>query len=727
MLTQIASGFQIFPIELLTFFFFLFFSFLIQQELKKGCTLMRRAAMAREEHQYSILLLCLGRIAAAPISNQASSPTSMTLVLQATDAFCNSTDLTLNNCSDHIQSYIQKCSSMTSVRHCTIQFGPGTFYLKPSSFGPMSYVALYYFPELSGGLTTLTLSGAGAVSRSTSKVDSSISSGPTTLVLLQMVGFFYGAGAPQSMSSSGPVAPSISFYFSGFSLDVLRVPYSFGTAIGADTVRIAAAQVQSQTFALDTARWPDLTGALAVNTYSIDESRWTIGLDDYRLADPVILAYGAPDPNTGDVNVTLRTSAAGTPPPNLSSLLGQTIILRHQVYSLNGITLSYAALSASEVDFFSIGGMGIVCTRCYEIILDAFRVARPPNTTAGERPVSITADGIHVCNQKEGSQFVLTNSYIASQGDDCLNINAPMARIQSISADRRSIIATGYGGSAPPVSVGDVIQVLNRSTLAKTFATTTTEESNFSVSPDGNITLMGVGAIWPVGDVDVGDLIYASDAMTTTAIIQDNYFGQNRARGMLIRGKNFTVSNNVFDRNSGPSVLIVIDGCTFFEGPVLQSLLFLRNTIINPNLGPATSPGAFFTLGQTPEFTPSGVPVPNTCSTTSGSPAFYNFTVSQNLFVFNLTDPLLPTPTNSLYAEVVSGFSVMDNDVVRSNGVAGVSCEFTAVSCTQQSAVGNSCASFASSFRESVFSRVSKNRTGKMNVWSASPCATCGF
>ena len=94
-----------------------------------------------------------------------------------------------------------------------------------------------------------------------------------------MAGLFYSSSTTTSLS------------FSQFTVDSVRVPYTYGVAQTTNTVYIPSQIPADPSFAIDPSAFPWLSTVQAVNTYDETESRWDGYMDSYALNDPVQVSY----------------------------------------------------------------------------------------------------------------------------------------------------------------------------------------------------------------------------------------------------------------------------------------------------------------------------------------------------------------------------------------------------------------------------------------------------
>lgn len=285
--------------------------------------------------------------------------------------------------------------------------------------------------------------------------------------------------------------------FANFAIDMTRQPYTYGmvTAVGRgeSTVTFDATQPM---YTVNTTLWPWLNRAQGVLSY--DPVRRAVAInatDIYALTDPLNITYISTTGTTAQFNISATLK------------LNDYVIVRHQTYGANAFSAYGVAggISWSNINLWAVAGMGILTDGCSGgITIDSFRIER-----VGDRPMSITADGLHLQNTRGGG-ISITNCVFDGQGDDGLNTPTLFDDITWISSDRLSFVVEGRpntggwgmseifygvslglcttsadalhrsvrdltecdlssffaGPSAPVVNAGDTVNFFNRSSMA---------------------------------------------------------------------------------------------------------------------------------------------------------------------------------------------------------------------------------------------------------------------
>lgn len=448
-----------------------------------------------------------------------------------------------NNCTQTVVDAIHACSSaQSSTSTCTLTFEAATYNfntIAPS--GPY-----FWFNQLSN----VTLQGQ----------DSN-----HTEFIFDNINFFFALQDCKGMT------------FSGFSVDMKRVPYTLGKVVsnsGSSSVLVVPDQDLYPTDAKTQQTFSYLNRGQAIIGYDPTSERFTTP-DVYDLSDPLAITYDAA--NTQMMTITGNGAGALT--------VGAYILVRHQVYVYNAINgQSVTGLTVNDVVLYSAGGMGVLCVECSEIALQGFQTRRRRfAATKKVRAMSITADGIHISNSRGGS-ILVDRCILEGQGDDGLNANTPFGRIVSISADRKSIQIEGYSGAQVNgyFRTGDVGEIFNGRTMAFCLFT-----SAVAFTPS---VALGVTFSTPLpSSIQLYDLIVNNNAQAVQVRVSNSKFLNNRARGILMKQSNAIMIGNTISGQTSPAILSQIDGCFWMEGRPFVNWFVVNNQIDSPDgFGPAT-------------------------------------------------------------------------------------------------------------------------------------------
>jgi hypothetical protein len=491
--------------------------------------------------------------------------------------------------------------------------------------------------------------------------------------------------------------------FEGFSVDMERVPYTSGTLLhfvnqGAG-MQFSVQVTDTQLFPLDPTslqKYTFLTQAQAVIGYNPAFERF-IAPDVYMTADPCAITVGA--------NSTVFTVECVQQQANAAEFVpGMTIVVRHQVYAYNAFNFQNCInVAVKDVVLYATAGMGVYADLTTDLSLVGLRTERRRGSDGSARPMSINADGIHVCNSLGGTVLV-DSCVLEGQGDDGLNVNTPFARITAVNA---TTTASGsatilYLTSTTPTAyslfpVSSLIDFYDGRTLLPL-----NHQSNRS-SPldwvrvvaqnadDDSITVMPA-----VESSLAASLMYAlvsnAAGVAQSTYVRNTTFRNNRARGALVKQPNALVENCTFEGMTSPAIITNVDGCFWMEGRPVFNWTVRNSVVRNVDLwGPFNWIQA---QAQVPVFDPAtGIPT-TTCVPASAVGVFRDITIDNVRFELNPAQDLgNETPAANAFAAfatervtVVDSYSVVGSDATVITPLA-----FSYTDCSLVSQINNTC------------------------------------
>ena len=541
------------------------------------------------------------------------------------------------NCTAALGAALQTCARSASP--CRVTLDAGTYALTGSAFPAAPGRPTVPRLSLLGASAPFSLAGAG--------------SGATTLLLDDIATAVYVAGAAASAS------------FSGFAIASARAPYTLGVVVAASPAASVLA-VDGGAYALDAGtlgRLPWLLQAQAALSFDPVNRRVPPGATDiYATANALPLGIVAA--NAGYFNVSL--------PAELR--LGDTIILRHVVYGATGIEAHHSGgLAVTDVALSGVAGMGVYASAVGDVTLDGVRLTRD-----GGAPMSINADGLHICNPRGGA-VVVRNCVLEGQGDDGLNVNTLYLSIEAL-PDAHTLRLGKWGALFPagllPLQAGDTLAFVSRASMREvgTAAVAAVSQRN------GSVTLAGAGL--PPGAA-LYDLVYSLNGTAASVEVRNNTFTQNRARGALLKAHNLLAVNNIFNFTSGPAAQAIPDGCAWYEGITLRNWSFVNNTVYEGDYGGDSQAAQLFVGASTPAYNGS-VPSDKHCSAPLAAPVHAGLRVEGNTFH-------LRSGKAAFAVSAAAGVSVVGNTVLAAAGQALAPFDFVGQALQEAVAGGNSC------------------------------------
>ncbi len=248
---------------------------------------------------------------------------------------------------------------------------------------------------------------------------------------------------------------------------------------------------------------------------------------------------------------------------------GETYILRHFVY--DGTVFHLAGYSENitfdNVNIYASAGMAYICEgNCSHFqIINGFIGVNP--RYKDERCVSLTADAIHIVNT-DGC-FNISGCDISGMGDDAINVHDGLGYVSAVNGNTLKLTA-----SAMRLEVGDTLAFKNDK-----FENTDLTAKIVSVKDIDWITKEIVVEGLPES-VTMGWTAYSMECNSSNYVIRNNYFHENRARGLLLQSSNGLCENNRFYKTMAQAIKVVMDiePTLWQEGTGVDNLIIRNNT-----------------------------------------------------------------------------------------------------------------------------------------------------
>mgnify|MGYP003292079669 CR=1 FL=1 len=248
---------------------------------------------------------------------------------------------------------------------------------------------------------------------------------------------------------------------------------------------------------------------------------------------------------------------------------GETYILRHFVY--DGTVFSIRDYSKNitfdNVSIYGSSGMAYICEgNCSHFqIINSFIGVNPEHKES--RCVSLTADAIHIVNT-DGC-FNISGCDISGMGDDAVNVHDGLGYVSSVNGNTLTLIA-----SAMRLEAGDTVAFKNDK-----FENSDLTAKIVSVKDIDWITKEVVVEALPES-VTEGWTAYNTECNSGNYVIRNNYFHENRARGLLLQSSNGLCENNRFFKTMAQAIKVVMDiePTLWQEGTGVDNLIIRNNT-----------------------------------------------------------------------------------------------------------------------------------------------------
>ncbi len=248
---------------------------------------------------------------------------------------------------------------------------------------------------------------------------------------------------------------------------------------------------------------------------------------------------------------------------------GETYILRHYVYdgTVFSIRNQSENITFNNVSIYGSAGMAYICEdNCSHFqIINSFIGVNPEYKD--KRCVSLTADAIHIVNT-DGC-FNISGCDISGMGDDAVNVHDGLGYVSEINGNTLTLIA-----SAMRLQAGDVLAFKNDK-----FENTDFTAKIVSVKALEGIIKEVVVENLPES-VTEGWTAYNTECNSSNYVISNNYFHENRARGLLLQSSNGLCENNRFYKTMAQAIKVVMDiePTLWQEGTGVDNLIIRNNT-----------------------------------------------------------------------------------------------------------------------------------------------------
>lgn len=309
----------------------------------------------------------------------------------------------------------------------------------------------------------------------------------------------------------------------------------------------------------------------------------------------------------------------------------ETYILRHYVYDGTVFNLRNQSrnITFDNVSIHGSAGMAYICedNSSHFQIINSFIGVNPEYKD--KRSVSLTADAIHIVNT-DGC-FNVSNCDISGMGDDAINVHDGLGYVSAVNGNTLTLIA-----SAMRLCEGDTLAFKNDK-----FENTLLTAKIVSVKPLEGIVKEVVVENLPEA-VTEGYVAYSTECNSGNYVIRNNYFHENRARGLLLQSSNGLCENNRFYKTMAQAIKVVMDiePTLWQEGIGVDNLIIRNNTFELCNY---SDWGSVIEVGT------------NVAGKSAETAVFTNVEITSNKF----TD----IPSMLLRVDNVNGFSFCNNTV----------------------------------------------------------------
>ena len=246
----------------------------------------------------------------------------------------------------------------------------------------------------------------------------------------------------------------------------------------------------------------------------------------------------------------------------------QVYLLRHRTYCGSVFYTGYGSqnITYDNITIYGAYGAGFVSgTGAHHTLFSNITIGLRPETKYIHR-ISTTVDAFHIADT--GGYFIMENCDISFQGDDALNVH-----------DNVGTLLKAYGNTlavstkSPESFEEDCILAFKASSDFSDIELSARVKAIEKTDIQLILTLDR-----EIGDIAAGTIVYNADHDSGHYIIRNNYFHENRARGLLLGSDNGLVENNRFYKTQGAAILIPVDICdSWTEGTGVENLVIRQN------------------------------------------------------------------------------------------------------------------------------------------------------
>lgn len=245
-------------------------------------------------------------------------------------------------------------------------------------------------------------------------------------------------------------------------------------------------------------------------------------------------------------------------------IVARYVFTDHAIYAVDVIDFTIQSLA-----IYSSWSMGIVTLRVRRFNILNYQV-RPRDG----RWLSQNQDAMHFVDTRE--YITITDSVCEAMGDDALNVHATFLLITEIINSTAATVTATNGTTILDIGVGTNVEFSSYQQPYTVHGNGTIASVIFNSINTRNITFTT-----PV-NLSVNDWMCVADAPFLT--IRNLTVANNRARAVLTETRNVDIRQSIFNRTSGPAVLIQ-PSMYWKEGPAARNVTLSENIYFENNEG----------------------------------------------------------------------------------------------------------------------------------------------
>ena len=295
--------------------------------------------------------------------------------------------------------------------------------------------------------------------------------------------------------------------------------------------------------------------------YDPVQMRPAFGLDTYEIYQDPPIEFNTTIVSPGVLRLPLRFRT--------KFLKGDPVVARYAFrgHAIYGQDVTDTTLQS--ITIYTSWGMGFVTRRAKRLNIINYHI-KPNNG----RWMSSSVDCMHHTDARE--YISISDSSCHATGDDGLNVHGVFFLVTQVIDSNTVVIEATNGSEALNFGVGTNLEFTSHQEPYTVHSSGTVASLIFNSTNSRKVIFTD-----PV-NVSVADWVCVADTPILT--IRNFTVANNRARGVLLETRNIDIRQSLFNRTSGPAVLIQ-PSMYWHEGPEARNVSLIENMYIDNNEG----------------------------------------------------------------------------------------------------------------------------------------------
>jgi hypothetical protein len=267
---------------------------------------------------------------------------------------------------------------------------------------------------------------------------------------------------------------------------------------------------------------------------------------------------------------------------------GDPIVARYPLTTHAIFIVDSTDITIQSIIIYTSWAMGFTSTRIRRLNVIDYHVI-----PYGKRWASTILDCMHFTDTRE--YVSISDSICHTTADDGLNVHASYLLVIEVINSNTIIINTTNSADPLNFGVGTTLEFSSNQQPFTVYGNGTVASIVFNSSNSRIITFTN-----PV-NLSIGDWVCVADTPSLT--IRNFTVVNNMGRGVLLETRNIDIRQSIFNRTSGPAVLIQ-PSLYWHEGPEARNVSLINNIYINNNEGVAHEKGIITILPDPAQLVP---------------------------------------------------------------------------------------------------------------------------